>query len=93
MKPLVSIVIPNWNGAHLLGDCLDSLAGQTYSPIEVVIADGASIDTSLQVAQRHLPGAVFLTLERNYGFSGNVNRGIAAANTRGGLPCSVNVSP
>src|SRR5690349_11030850 len=37
--PLVSVIIPNWNGARFLRPCLDSLRAQTYRPLEVIVAD------------------------------------------------------
>jgi glycosyltransferase involved in cell wall biosynthesis len=46
---LVSIVIPNFNGAEYLGRTLASVAALTYTPIEVIVVDGASTDDSLRV--------------------------------------------
>ncbi|MBI2756805.1 MAG: glycosyltransferase family 2 protein [Chloroflexi bacterium] len=78
-RPLASVVVPTWNGASLLASCLISLAHQTYPNVEVVVADGASTDTSLEVVRSVLPGARFLRLDRNRGFAGNVNAGLRAA--------------
>jgi len=44
--PLVSIVIPNWNGLRFLETCLNALAAQTYPHSEVIIVDNASTDGS-----------------------------------------------
>ena len=58
--PLVSVVIPNWNGARYLRACLDSLRAQTYQPREILVVDGASADDS-----RTLVAAEYLkTLQR-----------------------------
>ncbi|BFM42278.1 hypothetical protein CFS9_09190 [Flavobacterium sp. CFS9] len=43
-KPLVSIIIPAYNRAHLIGETLDSLIGQTYSNWECIIVDDNSSD-------------------------------------------------
>ena len=48
---LVSVVIPNYNGAHLLLDCLPSLKRQLYPSIEVIVVDSGSIDNSKEVAE------------------------------------------
>ncbi len=77
--PLASVVIPNWNGAHLLGPCLESLLAQTYRPLEVVVADGRSTDGSVDLIERRFPAVRALRLPRNRGFAGNVNAGLRAA--------------
>ncbi|MBZ0288005.1 MAG: glycosyltransferase, partial [Anaerolineae bacterium] len=43
---MLSIVIPNWNGAKFLPPCLDSLARQTYTDLEIIVVDNASHDES-----------------------------------------------
>jgi glycosyltransferase involved in cell wall biosynthesis len=43
-QPLVSIGLPVYNGVDYLGEALESLLGQTYRNIEVVISDNASTD-------------------------------------------------
>lgn len=48
--PLVSIIMPVYNVAPYLSRCLDSLAAQTYSNIEVVIMDDCSTDGTFQLA-------------------------------------------
>ncbi|HEY3063264.1 MAG TPA: glycosyltransferase family 2 protein [Chloroflexota bacterium] len=78
MGPLASVIVPSFNGAHLLPACLDSLLRQTYTPLEVIVADGASHDATPQVLERY-PSVRLLTLRRNRGFTGNVNAGLRAA--------------
>jgi GT2 family glycosyltransferase len=78
-RPTASVIVPNWNGAHLLGPCLASLREQTYRPLEVIVADGASRDGSEQVVAPFAPLARFLRLPANFGFAGNVNRGLRQA--------------
>lgn len=48
-KPLVSILIPNYNYAQYLRYCLDSVLAQTYSNIEIIIQDNASTDNSYEI--------------------------------------------
>lgn len=45
----VSIIIPSYNNAGFLADCLSSVEGQTYKNIEVIIVDDGSTDNSLGV--------------------------------------------
>jgi GT2 family glycosyltransferase len=78
-RPTVSVIIPTWNGARLLPDCLESLRRQTYPPLEVIVADGASTDDSAAVVRERFPGVRWLALPENRGFTGNVNAGLRAA--------------
>ena len=49
-KHLVSICVTNFNYAALIGDCLDSIADQTYPHLELVVVDDCSTkDRSVQV--------------------------------------------
>jgi GT2 family glycosyltransferase len=77
--PLVSIVIPNWNGAHHLTTCLDSLRAQTHPHVEVIVADNGSTDGSLKLLARDYPEVRVLALGENRGFTGACNAGVRAA--------------
>jgi GT2 family glycosyltransferase len=73
-----SIIIPNWNGAAHLPTCLDALRAQTFREFEIIVADNASTDASLDVLARY-PEVRLLRLERNFGFAGACNAGMRAA--------------
>jgi GT2 family glycosyltransferase len=76
---LASVIVPSWNGAHLLPACLDSLVAQSYAPLEVIVADGASTDWTADLLAARYPNVRLLQLRRNGGFTTNVNAGIRAA--------------
>ncbi|MCB9461827.1 MAG: glycosyltransferase family 2 protein [Anaerolineaceae bacterium] len=78
-NPLISIVIPNWNGKHFLQTCLDSLAAQTYDALEVIIADNASSDGSQAYIREHYPDVKLVELPENRGFTGACNAGMDVA--------------
>ncbi|WP_456376536.1 glycosyltransferase family 2 protein, partial [Lutibacter sp.] len=42
--PLVSIIIPTYNRAHLIGETLDSILAQTYTHWECIVVDDGSTD-------------------------------------------------
>lgn len=51
--PVVSILIPAYNVAKYLPQCLDSVVNQTYSNLQVVVVDDGSIDNTLDIAQEY----------------------------------------
>lgn len=77
----VSVVIPNWNGAHLLPACLDSLRRQTFRDFLVAVVDNGSTDGSRELLRTHYPEAAVIALPENVGFAAGVNAGIRG--TRG----------
>ncbi len=77
----VSVIIPTYNRAHLIGRALNSLANQTYKDFEVVIVDDASTDDT----EAYIKGfSDFLNIqyvrhEKNKGEAAARNTGIRAA--------------
>jgi len=53
MKPLISVVIPNYNYGRYLAETIESVLAQTYTPVEVIFIDDGSTDDSLTIAQRY----------------------------------------
>jgi GT2 family glycosyltransferase len=74
----ISVVIPNWNGAHLLPGCLDALERQTLG-CEIIVVDNASSDESLDLLARCYPHVQVIALGENRGFAGGCNAGLRAA--------------
>ncbi len=72
----ISLIIPNWNGAHHLVDCLDSLRDQCQAEVEVVVVDNASSDHSIELLETDYPWVRLIRLDENFGFSAAVNAGI-----------------
>jgi GT2 family glycosyltransferase len=79
-RGLLSVVIPNWNGAHFLMVCLDALAAQTYPQVEVIVADNASTDGSQDLIAAHPLDVTLVQLLKNRGFTGACNAGMEVAN-------------
>lgn len=52
--PLVSIIIPTYNRAHLIGETLDSALAQTYENWECIVVDDGSTDNTAEVINSYL---------------------------------------
>jgi GT2 family glycosyltransferase len=78
-NPLLSIIIPHYNGCHHLLPCFNALRGQTYPYLEIILADNGSSDDSVALTRRDFPEVKVLEIGRNLGFAGAVNRAIAQA--------------
>jgi GT2 family glycosyltransferase len=78
----ISVVIPNYNGKHLLETNLPfvySALNFTKLKYEVIVIDDASIDDSVLFVQQQYPEIKLLKNEVNKGFSPTINKGIYAA--------------
>lgn len=74
-QPLISICIANYNGEHLLSDCIDSLLAQdTDAEVEVIVHDDASQDGSLRLLAKAYPQVQVLASGVNVGFCVANNR-------------------
>jgi glycosyltransferase involved in cell wall biosynthesis len=79
-EPLVSICIPTYNRAGMIGRAIESALGQTYKNIEVIVVDNASSDnTAAVVASYEDESLTYVKNERNLGLFGNFNRCIELA--------------
>ena len=81
--PLVSVVIPTYNRAHLLGRSISSVLGQTHEDLEVVVVDDGSTDqTADELAAVTDPRVRIVPLTTNQGQCRARNEGIAVARGR-----------
>lgn len=105
-RPLLSIVVPVYNGEAYLDECLTSARKQDYRRVEIVVIDDGSTDSSLAIARRHAAADHRVTVlsQANAGV-GEARRAAAAvatgeyltfldaddALTRGGLRAAMDV--
>lgn len=73
--PLFSVLMVNYNGKALLGECLDSLEAQTFRDFEAIMVDNGSKDGSLEYVRERYPWVTLLPTGANLGFGGGNNYG------------------
>jgi len=76
-KPLVSIALCTYNGAAYLAEQLDSLVGQTYTNIEIIVVDDGSKDNTFGILTDYAARYPHFKLhknEQNLGFVRNFER-------------------
>jgi len=79
-KPLLSVIIPNWNGKKFLAECIDSLKEQTFCDFEIILVDNGSTDGSAEfVEHRYGAWVRIIRNKKNLGYSGGNNAGIRSA--------------
>jgi GT2 family glycosyltransferase len=82
MKKSLSVIIPNYNGKHLLESYLPSVLealNNTGVSFELIIVDDASKDDSISFIKSTYPQVTLLVNSGNRGFSYTCNQGIAIA--------------
>lgn len=78
-----SVVILNWNGAELLQKFLPTVLKHTQSEdCEVVVADNASSDNSVEVMKQQFPYVKLILLDKNYGFAEGYNRALQQVDSK-----------
>jgi glycosyltransferase involved in cell wall biosynthesis len=82
--PTVSVIIPCYKQAHLLGEAIESvLEQQTSGQVEVIVVDDGSPDNTSEVAARY--ATVKCVRQENQGLSAARNTGLRESTGR--LPC------
>ncbi len=80
VPPVVSVVLPVYNGALYLRAALDSMWAQTFTDFELIVVDDGSTDTTPAIlAECADPRLVVQRMETNTGLPAALNRGLAAA--------------
>lgn len=79
LRNKASVIIPNWNGAELLKDCLTSLNQQTFADFEIILVDNGSTDNSLAYIENNFPFIKIIKLKKNFGFAKAINEGVKAS--------------
>src|SRR5690606_31389578 len=77
MSPTLSVILPIYNVAPYLSDCLTSLASQRFSDLEVIMVNDGSTDESAEIA------AAFAQRDSRFRLISQANAGLGAARNAG----------
>jgi glycosyltransferase involved in cell wall biosynthesis len=80
MLPVISCIVPVFNGERYLAETLNSIVGQTYRPLEIIVVDDGSTDGSSRIAEAFGRGVQYCWQE-NAGEAAARNRGLGMAQT------------
>ena len=79
-SPMISVVMPTYNGEKFIHEAIDSIINQTYSDFEFIIVDDGSTDDTPNIIKRYTDNRiVYVKKEKNSGISDSLNLGISKA--------------
>ena len=93
--PVVSVVVPCWNGGRFIDGLLDSLAAQTFRDFETIIVDDGSTEADTLRKLAALDGSIRVIRQENRGLPAARNAGFEAAAAELVLPldCDDRIEP
>lgn len=77
--PFISVIIVSWNALHHLKRFLPSVCGTEYPNFEIILADNASTDESVQFVKENFKDVIITQFDKNYGYCGGNNRAVSVA--------------
>ena len=81
MSPLVSIIVPVYNTAEYVEECIQSILTQSYKNIELILVDDGSTDGSKSICTKYLQNTNVRYIEQeNQGPQASRKRGVETAN-------------
>ena len=79
MPPEISVVIPAYNHERFLRETIDSVLGQSYENLELIIVDDGSTDKSAEVIRRYSDPRLCYIYQENQDAYNALNRGLSLA--------------
>lgn len=83
MKPLVTVLLPVYNGAEYVKEAIDSILNQTFTDFELLIIDDGSTDNSVEIVEAYMDNRIRLVKnEKNLGLTPTFNKGVDMIDTK-----------
>lgn len=76
---LFTIIIPTYNASKTISACVDSVLQQTFPGVEVLIVDGLSTDSTIEIAKSFKDSRIKIVSEKDDGIFDAMNKGIDLA--------------
>ena len=73
---LVSVIIPVYNSAKFLEECINSILEQSYKDIEIIAIDDESTDSSIDILKSY-SSRINVISQKNQGIAASLNLGIS----------------
>ncbi len=81
-KPIVSVILPVYNGENYLRLAIESVSGQTFSDYELIIVDDGSVDATADIVRAYETPRIRYVRQENTGVSGAFTHGLRLADGR-----------
>jgi GT2 family glycosyltransferase len=75
-NPRALLIIINYNGINFIGECLDSIYGQSYKELQVLVVDNNSKDGSVNFIRENYPQCEVLANRQNKGYGDAINKAV-----------------
>ncbi len=82
VDPVVSVILPVYNCSRYVGQAIESILGQTFADLELIIIDDGSDDDTPNVLRRYTDPRIRLIQQANGGLARALNRGIGLSRGR-----------
>ena len=79
MKSDISIIIPAYNAASYIEDCINSVISQTKKELEIIIINDGSTDNTLEIVKKYKDKRIKLFTTKNNGIGKTRNMGLKKA--------------
>jgi glycosyltransferase involved in cell wall biosynthesis len=76
VNPLISIIVATYNSGNVLKDCIESVINQAYKQYELIIIDGGSTDSTLQIIDDYKEFITHWVHEKDKGIYDAWNKGV-----------------
>lgn len=77
--PLISIVVPSFNQGEFIEQTINSVLGQCYANLEIIIIDGGSTDQTLDIIKKYASSIKYYVSEPDNGQAQAINKGFRVA--------------